>query len=255
MMVMAMMVVIMIVMVMLVMMLIFVMVVVVVIMVVKLFSLYGLNPSCRGGHLIKVEGAGVDKGIEVAEVARHNVGVRLYLVQDGGDACQLVRGNHRSLVQQYLITELNLLYHEAGQVVFANILAHKVVALSKLVAQAQCVAHRHNGVELSHALDGKVRIHLWIHANGLCNGGGLANAAGLNHNIVETLLRHQVAELLHEVHLQGAANASVLQGHKAVVAFAHNASLLNKVGIDVYLANVVYNHGKAYAFLVSQYTV
>ena len=61
-----------------------------------------------------------------------------------------------------------------------------------------------------------------------------------------------VTQLLHEVHLQGTADASVLQGYQRVVLLSHDASLLYQVGIDVHLTNVVDDDGKLDAFLVLQ---
>ena len=91
--------------------------------------------------------------------------------------------------------------------------------------------------------------------DGLCDRRGLADATRLNDDIVEALGVDDVVELFDEVHLQRAADTSVLQCHEAVVALAYHAALLDEAGVDVHLADVVDDDGEADAFLVFQNTV
>ena len=69
------------------------------------------------------------------------------------------------------------------------------------------------------------------------------------------MLRNDVAQLLHKVHLQGATDATVLKRNQAVVAFTHDTTLLNQVGINVDLTYIVDDNGKLDAFLVGKNTV
>ena len=229
-------------------------VVVVVMVVIALFALHGLNPSGGGGHLVEVERVGVDDLAElhVAIVALVDGRLRLYLADDGLQVCHLVGRNHVGLVEQDDVAKLNLLDNQAGEV-FLVVISLEVVAQSKLVAHAQGVDHGHDGVEARHAiLQGARRHHLRIGGDGLRDGGGLADAAGLDDDVVELAEVDEVVELLHEVHLQRAADAPVRQGHQAVVGLAYHASLLDEVGVDVHLAYVVHDDGEANAFLVIQ---
>ncbi len=73
--------------------------------------------------------------------------------------------------------------------------------------------------------------------------------------MVEPVLRNDVAELLHEVHLQCAADATVLQRNETVVAFAHDAALLYECRVDVHFAYVIYYDGESDTFSVAQNTV
>ena len=67
---------------------------------------------------------------------------------------------------------------------------------------------------------------------------------------------HDVHQLAHQVHLQRAADAAVLQRHQvALVGAAHYTALLYERGVDVNLAQVVDDYGKAYAAAVVEDTV
>ena len=84
---------------------------------------------------------------------------------------------------------------------------------------------------------------------------GLADAAGLDDDIVEALGVDDVVELFDKVHLQCAADAAVLQCHETVVALAYHATLLDEACVDVHLTDVVDDDGEADAFLVFQNAV
>ena len=58
------------------------------------------------------------------------------------------------------------------------------------------------------------------------------------------MLRGYFAQLLHKVHLQRAADATILEGHKAILLLPHHAAALDKVGIDIHLAEVVDDDGE-----------
>ena len=87
------------------------------------------------------------------------------------------------------------------------------------------------------------------------NWGRLANAAGLNHNIVEALLADDVAQLFDQIHLQRATNATILQSHEAFLLLSDDATFLDEVGIDIHLADVVDDNRELDATLVGEYSV
>ena len=64
-----------------------------------------------------------------------------------------------------------------------------------------------------------------------------------------------VVELLYQIHLERAADAAVLQCHKALVAFAHYATLLNQRSVDIHFTYVVYNHSKLDSLLIAKDTI
>lgn len=62
--------------------------------------------------------------------------------------------------------------------------------------------------------------------------------------------------MFHQIHLQSAADATVLKGYEVIgPVIAYYAPFLNERGIDVHLAYVVDNYGKANAAFVGKYTV
>ena len=83
----------------------------------------------------------------------------------------------------------------------------------------------------------------------------LAYSAGFYYYVVELVLAYNVVELFHKVHLQRAADAAVLQCHKAVVLLSDYAPFFNQVCIDVHFADVVYDDSELNAFLVGKYVV
>ena len=66
------------------------------------------------------------------------------------------------------------------------------------------------------------------------------------------MLPRDVAQLLHEVHLQRTANAAVLQRDQTLVLLPHYSALFNQVGIDVHLADVVHDDGKPNTALIGE---
>ena len=60
---------------------------------------------------------------------------------------------------------------------------------------------------------------------------------------------------LHKVGLEGAADASVLQGHQTVVLASDDSSLLDKVRVNVDLSYVIDYYGEPYSFPVGKNVV
>ena len=80
--------------------------------------------------------------------------------------------------------------------------------------------------------------------------GSLANAARLYYYIVELMLGNYVANLLDQVHLKGAADASVLKRDQTVVFLSHDSALLDERGVYVNFTYVVNYYGELYSFLI-----
>ncbi len=112
--------------------------------------LHGLNPSCRRGNLVEVEEMGVEDLVEVdvAIVAGHDESLRLYLLDDCREVCEVVGRDLRCLVEQDDVAEFDLLDHETGEIFFAMLLL-EVVAESELISHAQCVDDGDDGIEAS----------------------------------------------------------------------------------------------------------
>ncbi len=214
-------------------------------------------PSCRCGDTLKVEQMCVEqrRNVYLGIVALDDSRLGLQGLDDLPDASQLFRLHLRDLVEQDDVAELYLLDDQVLDVLLADVLACQAVATRELALQAQGIDHGDDAVEARHAVLDKLSSHLRDGADGLCYGFRLTDAAGLYHDVVETLLLQYVVDLLDQVHLQRTADAAVLQGHEALVLLAHDTAFLYQVGIDVYLAYVVDDDGKLDSSLVCENTV
>ena len=123
---------------------------------------------------------------------------------------------------------------------------------AELILQPQGIHHGDDAVQHGKPVQGCLGHEGGNGADGLCYGGGFADAAGLDDDVVELLHAGDVGQLLHEVHLQGTADAAVLQGYERFVLLAHYAPLGYEFGIDVHLPDVVDDDGKPDAALVLQ---
>ena len=211
-----------------------------------------MYPGSAGGYIIKVESVGVEYLVEVhiAVVAGNDLRFGLYGADDCRQVVELTRADLRGFVEQDLVAELNLLNHEPFDILLAYMLLLQTVAATELVTHAQCINHGYDAVQPRQVMSGVVRNDLRDRAERLCYRCGLADAGGFDHDVVELLLRGYVVELLNEVHLQRAADASVLQCYEAVVFLSDHSAFGYQVGIDVHFANVVDDHGKLYSFAV-----
>ena len=168
---------------------------------------------------------------------------------------QFLRFHLGRLVQQDDVAELDLLDDQILDVLFADVRLGQALAIAKLVLHAQGVHHGDDAVKPRQAIDPILRFHRRDGADGLGDGCRFTDARCLDDDVVKLLHLHQVGELLHQIHLQGAADAAVLQGHKRVVLLVHDAALLDKVGIDVHFSEVVHDDREAYALLILQNAV
>ena len=214
-------------------------------------------PCCRCGHLVKNKLMSVEQTLEVyvSIVARDNLCFRLDSANDLAHMQQFVSTHLRCFVQQDGVTKLYLLYDEVLNVLIINIFLCESIAALKLVAHAKGVNNRHDTVETRHAVFYILRTERRERADGLCYRCRLTDAARLDNDIIETFHGNDIVKLLHKIHLQCAADTSVLQSHKAIVLLVHDATLLNEVCIDINLSYVVHNDGKLNAFLVCENAV
>ena len=237
-------------------MLIMIVIVIIVILMLKLgttlFNL--LDPGGAGGHALKIKSIGVEYVVQVyvTVVALQYAGTGLQGANHLTYTQQLIGTYLRCLVQEHDVAELNLLDYQILQVLLAYVLLDKVVTATELVTDAQGIDHCYDAVQLGHAVLGVLGLHTGDGLDGLGNGAGLADAAGLNHDVVKTVQRDDLMQLLHKVHLEGAADAAVLQRYQTVIIHAYHAALLYKAGIDIDFTYVVYNYRELYALAVGQ---
>ena len=215
---------------------------------------YGSNPRSGGRNLVEIEVVCPKNAlkIHVSVVTFYYFGFRLQCPYNLAHLLQLFGRHVIDFVQQHNVAEFYLLYQQVLYVVFLQILLHEVVSSRKLVAHTACIHHGNNVSEHCYAVFCKVGIYLWIGADGLCDGRRFANAACLNHDVVETVLLYDVAKLLYQVHFKRAADATVLQCHQRIVLLVYHATFFYQVGIYVYFANIVYNYSELDAFVVAK---
>ena len=171
-------------------------------------------------------------------------------------AGKLVGLHHRGLVQQHQVAELDLLHHEAFQVFLVVVAKRQGVAAAELTLHAQRVHHSGYAVQFRIIVAvGVLRAELRYGAYSLGDRSRLADAAGLDHYVIEAVLAGDFIQLLHQVHLERAAYAAVLQRHQGLVFLAHDTALFDEGSVDIYGAEIVHNHGELDTLVVGQDTV
>ena len=224
------------------------------VIIVIVIMLQLMNPSGRRSHFFKVELLGMQNLVEVyvSIVTLDDVGLRLDSTDNLLHLSQLLLRHLRSLVQQDDVTELYLLNHQILNILFVYVLTHQIVAILELVAHAECIDHGDDTVQLQitvlHIIGSKRRDI----DDGLCNRCRFANATGLDNDVVEAVHAGNVTQLLHQVHLQRATDAAILQSHQRVVLLTHYSTLLYQVGVDVHLADIIDDNCKLNTLLILQ---
>ena len=232
-------------------------VVIVILLLIAVMILNLVDPCSRCSHLVEVETTGVEQTLQVyvAVVAWYDFCFRLNGADYLGEFAQIVSAHLRSLVQKYSVAELYLLYYEVFEVFVFEPVACQSVAVVELVSHAQRVHHGHDAVKTRNAVGDILRTECHHRTDSLRNRCGFADAARLDDDIVEALHVDDVAQLVYKVHLQRAADAAVLQSHQTVVLLVHHSTLLDEVGVDVHLADIVHDNGELNAFLVGKDTI
>ena len=230
---------------------------IVVILLIAVMILNLVDPCSRCSHLVEVEATGVEQTLQVyvAVVAWYDFCFRLNGADYLGEFAQIVSAHLRSLVEKYSVAELYLLYYEVFEVFVFKSVTCQSVAVVELVSHAQRVHHGHDAVKTRYAVGDILRTECRHRTDSLRNRCWFADATRLDDDIVEALHIHDVAQLVDKVHLQRAADAAVLQSHQTVVLLVHHSTLLDEVGVDVHLADIVHDNGELNAFLVGKDTI
>ena len=109
-----------------------------------------LDPGGAGGNTLKVKHAGIEDVLQfnVTVVTLKYACARLKCADNLADTEQLLGAYFRCLVQQYDVTELDLLDYQVLQVFLANILLYQVIAAAEFVAYAQGIYDSYYAVQL-----------------------------------------------------------------------------------------------------------
>ncbi len=214
----------------------------------------GGDPGGRGGHAVEVEQARVDEFVQVhvPVVAGEHPGAGVDAPDDAGKPAQFLLGELCGLVQQHDVAEFNLFDDQALEVVFPDVFLLQGRAAAEFVLHPERIHHRGDAVHVRkgvlHVLRGEGRHG----ADGLGDGGRLADAAGLDDDVVELAAAGDFRQLGHQVHLEGAADAAVLQGHEALVRRAHDAAFFDEAFVNIHFADVVDHDGELDALAVGE---
>ena len=220
--------------------------------VVLLGVLHRVEPHRRVVDLLEVEAIGVEQLVErhVALLGLNDDGVLLQRPHDAAHLVDLLAAHAVALVEHHRGAELELLDEQALDVVLVDVLGQQVLAAVELVPHARAVHHGHDVVEVERG--GAVVLGLVAEArDGVGDGDGLADARGLDDDVVEVARGGNVGELALEVGRERAAEAAV--GHRDELAVdLRQAALGDERRVDVDLADVVHEHGGAHALVVGE---
>ena len=222
--------------------------------VVLLGVLHGLDPGGGVIGLHEVKAAGVQDLPEVdfALGGLDDDGVLLKAAHDGLELGELFGRHGVGLVEHERGAELDLGDEQRLDVVLVDVVGQKVAAAVELVVHAGAVHHGHDVVQRE--LGGAADLLLVAEGrDGVGDGHGLADAGGLDDDVVEVAGVCQAGELVSQVVGKGAADAAV--GERDKVVGGRKAAILDEAGVDVDLADVVDDDGRADAAVVGQNVV
>ena len=172
----------------------------------------------------------------------------LQAAHDGLELGHLLGRHAVALVEHERGAELDLLDEKALDVVLLDVVGEKGVATVELVVHAGAVDHGHDVVQVERS-----RAALGLVADGrdgVGNGDGLADARGLDDDVVEVAGLGDGRELLRQVGGKRAADAAVAHGDEAVRG--GEAAVLDEACVNVNLADVVHDDGGANALVVGK---
>ena len=166
----------------------------------------------------------------------------------GSEQTELIFGEAFHLVEHDGGAEFYLLDEQTFHVVLV-VVAEELFAVQKFVGHAHGVHHGDDAVEAAH------RGHDFVaQRDGLGDGHGFADAARFNENVVEAAGGDEIENLLHEIVLEGAADAAVGKGNEAAFHL-HVAAFFDERGVDVDFADVVDDDGDLVAFLIGKHVI
>ena len=159
---------------------------------------------------------------------------QIYLVQNDGGAV------------------FDLLDQQIFDVLFVEVVVEQRTSRAEFIRHSLGV---HNGGDAVEAGDGR-QISLLLgavkHTDGAGDGARLADAGGFNQDIVKALGSGKLDDLLHQIHLQGAADAAVLQGDEVIVFLSDGAALGNQGSVNIDFADIVDDDGHLIALLIGE---
>ena len=219
-----------------------------------------LEPTrCLRGA-VEVEAAGVEDLVQGDLPHAHglDVGVGVEPAQDGHQLLALGLADQVNLADEDHVGELHLLDQQVGDRAFVLLAqgfatAGQAVGLMEIAQEVHPVDHRDHGVQPRQV--GQAASLLIAEGEGLGHRQRLADAGGLDQQVVEAAVAGQAADLVEQVFAQGAADAAVAHFHQLLFGAVEADVLLDGGTVDVDLAHVVDDHRDLAAFAVLQHMV
>ena len=117
-------------------------------------SFYFLNPGSRGSDLLEIKLVSVDDAVKIhiAVVTLYNLCFGLQGTYNLAHLAEFFLCNFGSLVKKDNITKFYLLDDEVLNVIFVDVVTHKVATAIELVAHTQCIDNGNNAVKLRIAI-------------------------------------------------------------------------------------------------------
>ena len=168
------------------------------------------------------------------------------------DVFQVFRTDLICLVQENEVAEFDLLDQQVSDVFLRCRFFRECLSATELILHPQGIDHRCDTVQPAYSVLRIGSSHERDGTEGLCDGFRFTDAAGLDDDVVEAVQLHQFQHLCHQVRLEAAADAAVLEGDQTLVFIAYNAFLADQAGVDVDLSDIVDNHCEPDALLVRQ---
>ena len=209
-----------------------------------------MDPRSGCSRTIKVEHTGIQQLLQVhiAVVGLDDLSGGLDGANNGFNTRQFLFAHLCCFIKQHDITEFYLLDNECSEVFFLRHIVRQRVASIELIADTEGIHDGTDTVEHRQSVLCETGYHLGIRTERLRDRCRFTDSGGLDNDVVEGLLRTEVMQLLDEVHLQRAADTSVLQRHQRVVVLTHYSALLDERSIDIHFSDIVHDHGKTNAF-------
>ena len=219
-----------------------------------------LEPARGLGGAVEIEAAGVEdlRQRRLAHHHRHDLGLGIQAAQDGGQLLALGAGNQVGLADQDDVGELHLLDQQVGDrtlIVLAQRLAATGQALGgvEIAQEVDPVDHRHQRIQTRQV--GQALALLVAEGEGLGYRQRLADAGGLDQQVVEATVAGQPRHFLQQVFAQGAADAAVAHLHQLLVGTVEADVALHFAAVDVDFTHVVDDQRHAQAVAVLQHVV
>ena len=212
---------------------------------------HGIRPHGGVVGLLEAEASRVEKLAHghVAVLGLHDHRVPLEAADDGLELLDLLGRDLVGLVEDDRGAELDLLDDETLDVILVDVVGEKVLAAVELVPHAGAVDHGDDVVEVERGVAVVLGL-VAVGRDGVGDGDGLADARGLDDDVVEVAGVSDVLELLCEVACERAADAAV--GEWDEVVGLREAAVLDEAGVDVDLADVVDDDGRADSLVVAE---